>query len=208
VIAAADATIVTGLEPILGIPADRMIFGQLEYARNYWVRSHNGIEEFPYLAFYRTFEFGERRDMVTRQLRNDVPGSVTTVRYTPIILNYTIEHVGDKVVDQVNIIRRYLFWASSTPSLTFTDSESREWPFAVEFEPPEDNSDLEAEEESGRVVRTTLTFRVHTFVMDVTTAVGGQILQILGRVHQYYDSIDDSTPIIDDPDPLINIVEP
>lgn len=205
-----DDRVVSILSTKFSIAANRIIYGQLEYAKNYWVRytEENAIQYIhPFMTFYHLIRFDENNRQckyaevtipehtIPGPTPEDepvvVPESQGKVRFTPCVIEYTVEIVGNNVVDQVEYIRKYFFWINGNACIIYTDADGQEWNFKVTGDDPEDNSDLEAEEETGRVVRTTFNFRVDTFILENSSATG-YITEILQNIHLYYNNISES----------------
>lgn len=184
-----DAEIVSELHRILNFPVDRMIYGQLATGKTYWVRynSNNpGVAELPYLTFFRTHKFHPDNKKVDKVDIIDFDDSAKNVKTMHCMLSYVIEVLTQNVADQNKIMKRFMFWASGQDAITITDANGTQWSFRIIPEDPEDNSDLEAEDEQGRVIRTTLTFQVESVLFERTTEQAGIILEILGNMHGYY----------------------
>ncbi len=185
-----DNGIAAHIETALGFPANRMVYGTLESARNYWVRKNSGNESLPYMSFMRRIEFDDE-DRASRKVYVTSPNGVYKASFAKIRLSYTLDHICSRVADQTDLIKRFIFWAAREPVVTVPDTQFNgdPWTFPIEFDSPEDSSDLEAEEETGRIVRTTLTFSVKTIAVafdnDGEGTEFGLIENVLGNIHLY-----------------------
>ena len=184
-----DDRVITILSGKFNIPANRIIYGQLEVAQNHWVRycETNSIPNLhPYMAFYHTVRFHEEDRMLRKAqvVDGDPATEEKQISYTPCFLEYVVEIIGSSIVDQIEYIRKYFIWVNGNAHIEYTDDQSQTWKFKMVGEDPEDNSDLEAEEDTGRVVRTTFTFRVDTFILE-EASVSGYITEVLQNIHLY-----------------------
>jgi len=190
VITVCDSGIAGVIEEQLSVPATSVVYGTLEAARNFWVRKNNGKEVLPYMAFSRRVEFDDT-DRAIRSVNVVTADGVSKASFARIRVSYTLEHVCAKVADQTALIKKYMFWGSRNPVISIPDTlfDGEDWVFPIECDSPEDNSDLEAEEETGRVVRTTLLFTVKTVAVEFDNTGDGteysQITSILARIHCY-----------------------
>lgn len=183
-----DGKIASILSEMLGVDASSIVYGRLPVARNFWVRHNEGIEKLPYVSFFREIDFGERRDVQTVNVKTS--GESKAVKFTPIVLKYTVEHIGDSVMEQTNMIRDYMFWVNDSPTFEFDSVEGDPWVLGGVFEAPEDNSDLEDEEESGRIVRTTFSFEINAYLTS-ESVISGVIDDILASIYLYDGVVDD-----------------
>lgn len=188
-----DDKIVVKLNTEFNIPLSSMIYGRMEEATNHWVKINNGVRKLPYLTFFHTIGFHETKQVERVDIVDGTENK--NIRFSLINLNFTVELVGDSVLDQINHMRKYMFWANETPFIAIDDAlkTGKEWKFKVDFEDPEDNSDLEAQEESGRIVRTAFNFKVETYLTDVNVISQGLITNALGNIHLYSGIIDQFT---------------
>ena len=188
-IATIDAYLVHVLNDKFGIVPERIIYGQLPVARVWWNRYSPykpGEEALPYVAFFRTIGFSETDKKAYKRRVVMLDDSISEVTAMKCRLSYTIEIMGKKVADQNEYMKKYMFWMGDSTKIEFTDGDGGIHKYGVYPNDPEDNSDLEEEEELGRFVRTTFTFDVHDAVMlDTEAKLGGQILDILARIHLY-----------------------
>ena len=186
-IVALDSIMAARIEGSFGISADRIVWGPVDHASHRWIRRNNGNRALPYASFYRTLGFHpEKRAGLTAMLRG-ADGRSVSIRGAYARAQYQVEHFTENVSDQIDLVRKYMLWAASGGTISVTDGRSLTWTFAVEFEDPEDNSDLEAEEETGRLVRTTLPFAVDLLLVefeDPNLSIG-PISDILSRIHGY-----------------------
>lgn len=189
-----DAKMVNELSRIFNFQPERIIWGQLFTAKKYWVQFQSdqpGIAELPYMAFYRIPRFHDtfkKSELVQVIDYDDVSREM---RSLPVMLNYTVEIMTKTVREQNELFKSFMFWVTSESKITFTDDTGVEWSFRIIAEDPEDNSDLEAEEDIGRIIRSTFNIQVESIMLDKSD-IAGPILDILARIHGYYDSISES----------------
>jgi len=195
-----DDRIVNDLKTKFSIPLASMIYSQLEVAKTHWIRINNGVMKLPFIAFYRRVQFAELFKVAhTTQVTGfPSPNIEQEVKFTWVDLAYTVEIVHESIVDQVAYFRDYIFWANEAPIIQITDLDGNKWKFKVRFEDPEDNSDLESEEELGRVVRTTLNFTVEAILLDRSIISQGLITKALASIHLYDGQIDAFTEKVAD----------
>lgn len=185
-----DNGIASHIESALGFPTTNVVYGTLESARNAWVRKNHGKELLPFMSFIRRIEFDDE-DRASRSIYVTSPSGIYKASFAKIRLSYTLEHVCSRVAEQTDLIKKYIFWASREPVVQVPDTEfdGSPWSFPIEFESPEDSSDLESEEETGRIVRTTFTFTVKTIAVsfdnDGEGTEYGLISQVLANIHMY-----------------------
>jgi len=180
-----DDRIVNTFEEKFGIKTDHMIYGSLEVAKRYWTKFNKGTEVLPYLSFFRRVKFHEDFKSGGRDLAISITGKTKDIRFTRIQLEYEVNIISDKVIDQIEYFRNYIFWANESPVIKIIDFEGNELSFGVKFEDPEDNSDLESEEEVGRIVRSTFTFTVGSMLTNINQVEQGKITKALLCVHLY-----------------------
>lgn len=184
-----DAEIVKEFNRVLKFPINRMIWGQLETAKQYWTRymsSHKGVGCLPYLAIYRIHKFHDLTKKTELVDIIDTDDIAKRVKSLQVMLAYTIEILTVNVSDQNKLVKRFMLWAASESALSVTDANGTKWSWRIIAEDPEDNSDLESEDEQGRVIRTTFTFQVESILLDRTEDNTGVILDILAQIHGYY----------------------
>jgi len=185
-----DNGIAAHVENTLGFPASKVIYGTLESARNFWVRKNNGTEVLPYMSFIRRIEFDDE-DRGARRVFVSTPSGLYKATCAKIRLQYTLEHICSRVAEQTDLIKRYIFWATREPVISVPDTQfnGSPWVFPIEFESAEDSSDLEAEEETGRIIRTTFTFAVKAVAVAFDNSGEGteygEINSVLGNIHLY-----------------------
>ena len=184
-----DDRIVNQFNQVFGIDFNRMVYGQLNVAEKYWIRyneKQSGISYYPFLSFYhRIASHDNFKNWDSFQAYNDA-GDMFLTEFVKIKLNYVVEIIGNRVIDQINYMRNYLLWVSKSPNIQVVDNEGVTWYFGVVPEDPEDNSDLEEEEEKGRIVRTTFNFAVDSLIRkDNNEEATPYITEILSRIHLY-----------------------
>jgi hypothetical protein len=189
-----DAKMVDELSRILQFPLDRIIYGQLTTAKTYWMQyrksnstKDNVIEELPYMAFYRTIKFHEQNKKSSSLEVTGFDDKTSMRHFCQCMLNYTVEVMTAKVTQQNSIMKRYILWATTEDCIQFKDDAGVDWSFRVIPDDPEDNSDLEMEEDYGRIIRTTLNIQVEGLLMETGSDDIVPILDILAKIHLYYD---------------------
>lgn len=189
----------------IGFPKGRVIYGQLETARNWWVRYNAekpGVAMRPYMAFFRKHRFHDTNKMWYDTQMLDVANRGVHLEHSYCWLDYTIEIIdGPNVAEgeggilgQNRYIKEYMTWAAKQTSFKLLDADGIEWPFRIVVEDPEDNSDLEAFESgtSDEVLRTTFNFAVESYLVDRATSPG-VIEQLHLFLHSYTGDTDEST---------------
>ena len=193
-----DAKIAGILKDKLNFPMDRVVYGNFYTATNYWTRYNAdkpGIARLPYMAFFRTFRFSE----VTKKSEEadiiDFDDVSRPMKIMPVMFAYIIEMMTSSVYEANLLIKRWMMFCGTESAISFVDGNGNTWKWRIIPEDPEDNSDLDQEDDLGRVVRTTLNFQVESvfFIRDVEIA--GPILEILSNIHGYYDVPENSVLI-------------
>jgi hypothetical protein len=135
--------------------------------------------------FHDTFKKTEHLEII------DHNGEPQITKYIPIMSAYTVELLQPHVIDQTRAMKAYMLWAGLESAISFKDEHGTPWSFRVVAEDPEDNSDLEAEEDQGRIIRSTFNFQVETILLELSDT-SAPIQEILMNIHGYYDDIDNS----------------
>jgi hypothetical protein len=193
-----DAKMVEELSRIFTFAPERIIWGQLFTAKLYWTKHYSsvpGTAMLPYMAFYRVPKFHDRTKKQEMTQVVDFDGKSKEMKFLPVMLSYTVEVMTKTVREQNQLFKQFMFWASSEGAISFKDDYNIDWAFRVIAEDPEDASDLESEEDMGRVIRSTFTIMVESIMFDRSKEIAGPVIDILARIHGYYDSIDDTFPI-------------
>lgn len=182
-----DAQIVNFISEVTRLPASSIVYGTYNAARRAWMREpkNKGVANLPYACFSRAFDFALMKDTKTVKVETgDASNPYLSIKFTPCVITYTIEFLSATVVEQMLVIKNYFFRVSEKPNIKFTDVYGRDWTFGLESEPPQDNTDLDAEEENDRIIRTTLTFRLEVQLTNVTQ-VTAIIKEILSSILNY-----------------------
>jgi len=187
----------------IGFPKDRVIFGQLETARNFWIRYNaekSGVAMRPYMTFFRKYRFHDTNKMWYKTQLLDVNNEGTYMEHSYCWLDYTIEIIDGPdvangaggILGQNTYIKKYMTWAAKETSFKLLDTDGVQWPFRIIAEDPEDNSDLEAFENgtSDETIRTTFTFAVESYLVDRVTAPG-VVEQLHLLLHNYTGNINE-----------------
>lgn len=199
-----DSQVVGLLTQVLEIDEKRILYGQLNITKSYWIEwlkknedSPNPVGNmslYPFVAFYHRIRYDdERKDKM--QWQGGVINDLAEINLLPINIDYTIEILGDKVIDQIDWIKKFMFRFQGIPKFTVTDGSGDEWLLDVIPEDPEDTSDLEDEEEMGRTVRTTFTMTVKGFLLDAPKLTGGIITKALLGIHLYNGDLSSFTTV-------------
>lgn len=196
-----DAKVAEVLFSILNIPTDRYVYGAYFVAKNYWIRyniEHPGIEMLPYVCFFRNFRFSEINKKAGDLEIIDFDDKAKVASFMPVTLAYIVELVTANVYEANLLVKRWMMWCGKIGTISFRDEGGIEWKFRVIPEDPEDNSDLDQEDDLGRVIRTTLNFQVESVFVDKGDDIALPVLEILSHIHLYYNGdITQSTNIID-----------
>jgi len=194
-----DAKLVGELSRIFSFPLDRIVWGSLYTAQLYWttyLSGITGVSELPYMAFHRLPKFHDAFKKTESLEIIDHNGEAQKTKYIPIMSHYTVELIQPRIIDQTKAMKAYMLWAGLEAAVSFKDAHGTDWSFRVVPEDPEDNSDLEAEENQGRVIRSTFNFQVETILLELSDT-SAPIQEILMNIHGYYDDIDSAGLISD-----------
>lgn len=202
-----DTEIVDVLSTKFNFPVDRIIYGQLDVARLYWIRYNEinkGRQVLPYMSFYRTIKFDENFRKAGKIQIIDENSNHRKVDSMQCKLNYVVEIIDGHniakgqggIKGQTEYIKQFMMWNGQNPSISIGDDEN--YNFRVVAEDPEDNSDLELEEDGNGFIRTTFNFTVDGLWLDKSDSAG-VITEILQRIHLYAgNSILDGTQLVVD----------
>lgn len=193
-----DAKIIGELARIFRFQPERIIWGQLFTARLYWGEFYSsvpGTAMLPYMAVYRLPKFHDSFKKTEKTEIVDTDGNAKMVDFLPVMLNYTVEIVSSTVVEQNAYFKYFMLWAGKESAIGFMDDLGVPWKFRIIPEDPEDTSDLESEEDQGRIIRTTFNFQVESIMLDKED-IAGPILEILSRIHCYYTTPEESVPVL------------
>lgn len=194
----------------IGFPKDRVIFGQLETAKNWWTRYNAdkpGVAMHPYMAFFRRHRFHDANKMWYKTQMLNAQNEGTYVEHSYCWLDYTIEIIDGPnvaegeggIIGQNNYIKKFMTWVAQQTSFKLLDQDGITWAFRVIAEDPEDNSDLEAFENgtSDETIRTTFVFSVESYLVD-RAAAPGVVEQLHLLIHNYTGNTDESVLVSED----------
>ena len=195
-----DSKIAEIIEDVLLFPLERVIYGQADVAKEYWIRYNGenpGIEMLPWISFYRTYRFHESFRKTESLPIIDFDGNAKNMDFIPIMLSYVMEMMTSSVADANKLIKRWMLFAGKKGCISFTEESGINYEWRIIAEDPEDNSDLQGEGDYERIVRTTLNFQVETILLDRKEDIASPILQILAKIHLYYDNINEARTAVE-----------
>lgn len=205
-----DDRIATVVNDKFQFPIDRVIYGELPVARNYWIRynnHHQGTQFLPYMAFFRRIRFNPEYRKGGQGWYIDAEGNSRQTQFAMFQADYMLEIIDGHniakgeggIVGQNNYFKRYMLWASNEPKIKLTEGSGTH-NFRIIAQDPEDNSELELEEEGNGFIRSTFNFTVDGLWLDESDH-GGVIESITSRIHMYngtdiFESVNVSTDIV------------
>lgn len=181
-----DDELAYSLHLMLKASVDTIYWGNLASVRRFVVGKNRRLE-LPYFAFYRRVLPHDDKKTYTIPVRSTT-GELVYAKYVHSKVQYTVECMLPTVTDQNDVIRNFLIWGGENPTITIEQYLDDPIDLHVAFEEPEDNTDLEAESEIGRLVRTTLTMTVSVPLILHSLEKPSIIYKVLRQINNYFGS--------------------